>query len=138
MRRIFIITGILTLLAVAAYAAYVFLIKSGPEVTVAPTPTVKPPKSKITPSVTPAPTPTPVLPEVDPSLPVENGLIIDKIGVRGQIHEGSQGIPEVGSPFDEKPQGQKSYSNAYWVCHGKHASYHQRRRSSSLKQTRSA
>lgn len=31
--------------------------------------------------------PTP-LPEVDPSLPPENGLIIDKIGVRGEIHEG--------------------------------------------------
>lgn len=28
------------------------------------------------------------LPEVDPSLPAENGLIIEKIGVRGEIHEG--------------------------------------------------
>lgn len=28
------------------------------------------------------------LPSVDPSLPVENGLIIDSIGVRGEIHEG--------------------------------------------------
>lgn len=32
-------------------------------------------------------TPSP-LPEVDPTLPPENGLIIDKIGVRGEIHEG--------------------------------------------------
>ena len=29
------------------------------------------------------------LPDIDPSLPKENGLIIDKIGVKGLIHEGS-------------------------------------------------
>ncbi len=29
------------------------------------------------------------LPDIDPSLPKENGLIIDKIGVKGQIHEGT-------------------------------------------------
>ncbi len=33
-------------------------------------------------------TPTPSLPPFDPSLPTDNGLIIDKIKVRGQIHEG--------------------------------------------------
>jgi len=32
-------------------------------------------------------TPPLSLPDVDPSLPAENGLIIDQIGVRGQIHE---------------------------------------------------
>jgi len=32
-------------------------------------------------------TPPLSLPEVDPSLPAENGLIIDQIGVRGEIHE---------------------------------------------------
>jgi len=59
------------------------------------------------------PTPTtleiiPVLPDVDPSLPAENGLIIDKIGVRGEIHEGEDTekilrtgiwrVPEFGTP----------------------------------------
>lgn len=34
------------------------------------------------------PTPSPELPPFDPSLPEDNGLIIDKIKVRGQIHEG--------------------------------------------------
>lgn len=63
-------------------------------------------------SEAPKPTPTPpkmALPEVDPSLPAENGLIIDKIGVRGQIHEGEdwqtilkQGIWRVPS-FDTPP-----------------------------------
>jgi len=39
--------------------------------------------------ITPTPTPTPpALPDFDPSLPEKNGLIIDKIGVRGEIHEG--------------------------------------------------
>ena len=52
----------------------------------------------------------PALPEVDPSLPTENGLIIDKIGVRGAIHEGTDwenilrlGIwrsPDFGTPED--------------------------------------
>jgi len=55
-------------------------------------------------------TPTPPLPDVDPSLPVENGLIIEKIGVRGSIHEGEdwekilkEGIwrvPGFGTPLD--------------------------------------
>lgn len=50
-------------------------------------------------------------PDVDPSLPIENGLIIDKIGVRGTIHEGDdwetilkQGIwrvPNFGTPTDD-------------------------------------
>ena len=43
-------------------------------------------------SISPTPTPTPTiqksLPDFDATLPEENGLIIDKIGVRGQIHEG--------------------------------------------------
>lgn len=30
-----------------------------------------------------------ILPDIDPSLPKENGLIIDKIGIKGLIHEGS-------------------------------------------------
>lgn len=50
------------------------------------------PKPTVTTSTTVAPTPkitpTASLPEFDPSLPDQNGLIIDKIGVRGQIHEG--------------------------------------------------
>ena len=51
--------------------------------------TIKKP-SPTPPTLTPTPTqiPRPALPEVDPSLPKENGLIIDKIGVRGEIHEG--------------------------------------------------
>jgi hypothetical protein len=62
----------------------------------------------------PSPTPTPVvatpLPELDPSLPKKNGLIIDKIGVRGLIHEGTDWetilklgiwrVPEFGTPED--------------------------------------
>ena len=50
------------------------------------------------------------LPDVDPALPKENGLIIDTIGVRGVIHEGTdwektlrQGIwrvPDFGTPED--------------------------------------
>jgi len=35
------------------------------------------------------PNTSPKLPDIDPSLPKENGLIIDKIGVKGQIHEGT-------------------------------------------------
>lgn len=31
----------------------------------------------------------PILPDFDPALPKENGLIIDKIGVKGLIHEGT-------------------------------------------------
>lgn len=54
------------------------------------------------------------LPEVDPSLPPENGLIIDKIGVRGEIHEGDdwetalrQGIwrvPDFATPLSDTVQ----------------------------------
>ena len=61
------------------------------------------------PTLTPAPTPTPItLPDFDPSLPEKDGLIIEKIGVRGEIHEGAdwntilkQGIwrvPNFGTP----------------------------------------
>jgi sortase (surface protein transpeptidase) len=60
--------------------------------------------------ISPTPTPLP-LPPVDPSLPAENGLIIDQIGVRGQIHEGEdwetilkQGIwrvPNFSTPIDQ-------------------------------------
>lgn len=51
---------------------------------------------------------SPKLPDIDPSLPKENGLIIDKIGVKGQIHEGTDWesalklgvwrVPDFGSP----------------------------------------
>lgn len=56
------------------------------------------------------PKPEIVLPDVDPTLPAENGLIVDKIGVRGSIHEGDdwenllkQGIwrvPNFGTPIE--------------------------------------
>lgn len=39
-------------------------------------------------NITPTPSPTIELPEVDPTLPKDNGLIIESIGVRGEIHEG--------------------------------------------------
>ena len=71
-------------------------------------------KPSVTPKITPTPlpspsiTPTPSLPEVDPSLPAENGLIIDKIGVRGEIHDGEDvknilragiwRVPDFGTP----------------------------------------
>jgi len=66
----------------------------------------------------PIPTPTPptqpppqiTLPPVDPSLPEENGLIIEKVAIRGEIHEGEDfeeilknGIwhtPNFGTPED--------------------------------------
>ncbi len=48
------------------------------------------------------------LPPFDPSLPADNGVIIDKIGVRGQIHEGDNWaeilkagiwrVPDFGTP----------------------------------------
>ncbi len=51
------------------------------------------------------------LPDIDPSLPRENGLIIEKIGVRGQLHEGSDWenilklgiwrVPDFGTPEDD-------------------------------------
>src|SRR3989339_96613 len=67
------------------------------------------------PRTTPSPSPTsvpttnnPELPPVDPSLPEENGLIIDKIGVRGEIHDGEDveailrtgiwRVPDFGTP----------------------------------------
>jgi len=54
------------------------------------------------------------LPDVDSSLPKENGLIIDKIGVKGEIHEGADWestlklgvwrVPDFGTPEDsDKP-----------------------------------
>jgi len=59
-------------------------------------------------SATPQETPSSSLPDLDPSLPEENGLIIDSIGVRGEIHQGQdyqtllqQGIwlvPDFGTP----------------------------------------
>jgi sortase (surface protein transpeptidase) len=62
-----------------------------------------------TPIATPQ-TEEPVLPDIDPSLPKENGLIIAKIGVKGALHEGTdwesilkQGIwrvPDFGTPED--------------------------------------
>lgn len=65
-----------------------------------PAPTIAPPLPVITPS----------LPDIDPSLPKENGLIIDKIGVKGLIHEGTDWenilkngiwrVPDFGTPAD--------------------------------------
>ena len=65
------------------------------------------------PTSNPSPTPTPTLPDVDPSLPAENGLIIDKIGIRGEIHEGTDWkellrlgvwrVPDFGTPIDTSP-----------------------------------
>jgi sortase (surface protein transpeptidase) len=50
----------------------------------------------------------PPLPDIDPSLPKDNGLIIDKIGVKGAIHEGTDWeeilktgiwrVPDFGTP----------------------------------------
>ncbi len=65
------------------------------------------------PIIAPSPTPTATpLPVFDPSLPEDNGLIIDKIGVRGQIHEGNDWatilktgiwrVPDFGTPEDTK------------------------------------
>lgn len=52
------------------------------------------------------------LPDVDPSLPKENGLLIDKIGVQGLVHEGTdwedilrQGVwraPDFGTPDENE------------------------------------
>lgn len=66
------------------------------------------------PEIPTAPTPTPIpLPPPDLSLPKENGLIIESIGVAGEIHEGENweeilktGIwhaPESGTPENNKP-----------------------------------
>lgn len=79
--------------------------------TTIPTPTpILQPTLSTTPTPTPSPTPTLVLPDVDPSLPAENGLIIEKIGVRGQIHEGDDWekilktgiwrVPNFGTPVE--------------------------------------
>jgi len=65
------------------------------------------------PSLTPTNTPSPAsLPAFNPSLPLENGLIIDSIGVRGEIHPGEnwqeilqQGIwqvPNFGTPEQDQ------------------------------------
>ncbi|MBI2326273.1 sortase [Candidatus Collierbacteria bacterium] len=53
-----------------------------------------------------------ILPPFDPSLPEDNGIIIDKIGVRGQIHEGDDWdailktgvwrVPDFGIPEDSR------------------------------------
>src|SRR3989338_1845061 len=53
------------------------------------------------------------LPDLDLSLPKENGLIIEKIGVRGEIHEGENWaeilktgiwrVPDFGTPEDDAP-----------------------------------
>ena len=50
------------------------------------------------------------LPDIDPSLPKDNGLLIDKIGVKGLIHEGTDWenilklgvwrVPNFGTPED--------------------------------------
>lgn len=92
-------------IASTALAASNSLISPSPS----PTGPLQPSKAPETPKPTPTPTPEP-LPEVDPSLPAKNGLIIDKIGVRGKIHEGQdwesilrQGIwrvPDFSSPTD--------------------------------------
>lgn len=64
-------------------------------------------------STTPSALPTKPLPPLDSSLPKENGLIIDKIGVKGAIHEGADfeqqlrlGIwrePKFGTPDSNLP-----------------------------------
>ena len=65
------------------------------------------------PSPTPSKTPSPVsLPIFDPSLPLENGLIIESIGIRGEINQGEdwqnllkQGIwhiPNFGTPEQDQ------------------------------------
>jgi len=60
--------------------------------------------------IQPTPTPKPQ-PPVNPTLPKENGLIIDSIGIRGQIHEGEDWenilkkgvwrVPNFATPGDE-------------------------------------
>ena len=70
-------------------------------------------------------------PDIDPSLPKENGIIIDKIGVQGLLHEGTDWesilklgvwrIPDFGSPEDNSTPiilaahrwGYLSWSNAF-------------------------
>ncbi len=71
---------------------------------ITPTPTLPP-------GVVIPPPPPPPLPDFDPSLPQENGLLIDKIGVRGEIHEGENWaeilktgvwrVPDFGTPEDD-------------------------------------
>jgi len=76
-----------------------------------PTPSIsRPTFPTTTPIPTPMPTPEIILPEVDPALPAENGLIIEEIGVRGEIHEGDDWeeilkkgiwrVPNFGTPED--------------------------------------
>ena len=102
--------------------------------TVAQVPAITPVPSKTPGQPTPTPTPTKVvlpLPDVDPSLPSANGLIINKIGVRGEIHEGDNWeeilktgvwrVPNFGSPEEKgKPMilaahrwGYLSWSNSF-------------------------
>ena len=72
-------------------------------------------KDQIPTNVSPIATPKteePTLPDIDPSLPKENGLLIDKIGVQGQIHEGTDWenilklgvwrVPDFGTPEDNQ------------------------------------
>lgn len=83
------------------------------ETVTTPPPVPTTPPSTVIPGADPesiAVTPPTPLPDVDPSLPPENGLIIDKIGVRGEIHEGEdwqtilkQGIwriPDFATPIE--------------------------------------
>jgi len=83
-------------------------------------------RDTVIPSSTPAPTdkpavhrdtvtPSPSPPPLDLSLPTQNGLLIEKIGVKGEIHEGEDWekilrkglwrVPEFGTPTgtDKKP-----------------------------------
>ncbi len=78
----------------------------------------------ITPSLSPSPSPSTIynlpptqLPPLDPSLPTQNGLLIDKIDVKGEIHEGEDWekilktgiwrVPNFATPADlaDSPQG---------------------------------
>ena len=66
------------------------------------------PENIATPSSSVTSTPKLQLPDIDPSLPKENGLIVDKIGVKGAIHEGTNWeeilktgiwrVPDFGTP----------------------------------------
>ena len=69
------------------------------------------PTPTLPPGVTLPPPPPPLLPNFDASLPKENGLLIAKIGVRGEIHEGDNWaeilrtgvwrVPNFGTPEDD-------------------------------------
>ena len=79
-------------------------------------PTTNEPSPEPTISLPITPTPTPELfqfPDFDATLPEENGLIIEKIGVRGEIHEGDNWqeilktgiwrVPNFSTPDNQKP-----------------------------------